>query len=55
MPRSIVAIAAGGFPIARRDAVPDTPDIFPALPALAVKESILQIVGLARDSSDRRC
>ncbi len=38
--------AAGGFAVARGDAVPNAPDVFPALPAFAVEEGVLQIVGL---------
>ncbi len=38
--------AAGGLSVARRDAVPDAPDVLPALPTFAVEEGVLQIVGL---------
>ena len=40
--------AADGFRVARRDAVPDAPDVLPAFPPHAVEESELQVVGLVR-------
>ena len=38
--------AAGRFGIARRDAVPDSPDVFPTLKADAVEERVLQVGGV---------
>ena len=38
--------AAQGFGVARRDLIPDAPDVFPAFVADAVEEGELQIVGL---------
>src|SRR5208337_4885317 len=40
--------AARGFGVARVDADPDAPDVLPALPALAVEEGELQVIGLVR-------
>ena len=37
--------APGGFAVARRDSIPDAPDVFPALPSHSVEESELQVVG----------
>src|SRR5580700_12127198 len=34
------------FTVARRDSVPDAPDVFPALPADSVEERELQVIGL---------
>src|SRR5579872_6905669 len=38
--------STGSFGVTRRDAIPDAPDVLPALPSLAVKERELKIVGL---------
>ena len=38
--------APGGFRVARRDSIPDTPDVLPTFPANSVEESELQVVGL---------
>ena len=40
--------AARGFGVAGIDAVPDAPDVLPALPAHAVEEGELQVAGLVR-------
>src|ERR1700723_1836084 len=38
--------APGGFAIARRDSVPDAPDVFPTLPSDSIEKRELQVVGL---------
>ncbi len=38
--------APRGFAIARRDPIPDSPDILPAFPSHSIKEGELQIIGL---------
>ncbi len=55
MARSMVATRRVASAVARSDAVPDAPDVFPALPADAVEECELQIVRLVCASSDRKC
>ena len=46
---------SGCFRIARRNAIPDSPDVFPGLPAHAIEECELQVVGLVSVPAVAKC